>query len=310
MTARPPLAAALHAALGRAARADVQALAADIARRHGGTVAAVLFYGSCLRDGDAHGIVDLYVLVDSYRAFHGAGLLAGANRLLPPNVEYHPANAATNAGAKVAVVSRRQFRARLRPGSRDTTLWARFCQPVAMAYCRDEAVRAWVAEALAEAAATAVHWALRLGPEHGTARDYWVALFRHTYGSEMRVEDGARAETVHDFDAGHFGMLLPLAAAPGELEAEDGGHYRRILPAAAIATAQTAWNRRRRMGKALNLARLAKAVFTFDGGVDYIVGKLERHSGQTITLSPWQRRHPLLAAPAIITSLRRKGIIR
>ena len=46
------------------------------------------------------------------------------------------------------------------------------------------------------------------------------------------------------------------------------------------------------------------------GGADYIVWKIERHSGEKIVLSPWQRRHPLLAAPLLLPRLLRRGAIR
>jgi hypothetical protein len=58
------------------------------------------------------------------------------------------------------------------------------------------------------------------------------------------------------------------------------------------------------------MLRLLKAAFTFDGGADYVVWKIERHRGVRLQLSPWQRRFPLLAAPGIYWQLRRRGILR
>ena len=52
-------------------------------------VCAALLYGSCLRGGDIFdGILDMYLLVDSYPAAYQRRLPAFANRLLPPNVFY------------------------------------------------------------------------------------------------------------------------------------------------------------------------------------------------------------------------------
>jgi hypothetical protein len=48
-----------------------------------------------------------------------------------------------------------------------------------------------------------------------------------------------------------------------------------------------------------------KAIFTFEGGVDYVVWKIRRHSGIHLTVTPWQRRHPILAAPSLLWRLRR-----
>jgi hypothetical protein len=53
-----------------------------------------------------------------------------------------------------------------------------------------------------------------------------------------------------------------------------------------------------------------KASFTFQGGADYLAWKIERHSGQKITLKPWQRRHPIVAGALMLPALRRKGAIR
>ena len=46
----------------------VQVLIDEILARHGQAALGILFYGSCLRSGDdLDGLVDLYLLVDSYR---------------------------------------------------------------------------------------------------------------------------------------------------------------------------------------------------------------------------------------------------
>lgn len=285
-------------------RADVRTMAQEIACRYG-SVAAVLFYGSGLRSDDPAAILDLYVLVDDPRDFFGAFLPALGCRLLPPNVLFFPSNASGNAGFKVAVISCAAFAARLTPFSRDTTLWARFCQPVELAYARDAAMQCWVGETLASAGKAAAHWAARLGPKTGTARDYWTALFRHTYAAELRVEGGGRAATLFDYAPVHYAAFLP---ADGLVA--DGVGYRRTLAPEFLARAQAAWRWRRMIGKALNVVRLVKALFTFSDGVDYILWKLERHSGQRVTLSPWQKRHPLLAAPFVLVRLVRRGIVR
>ncbi|HKY89451.1 MAG TPA: hypothetical protein VJM11_00365, partial [Nevskiaceae bacterium] len=74
--------------------------------------------------------------------------------------------------------------------------------------------------------------------------------------------------------------------------------------------AERDWSRRKRLGKPLNLLRLAKAAFTFDGAMDYVAWKVERHSGVKVEVSEWQRRHPLLAAPGLYLRLKRRGVIR
>ena len=70
------------------------------------------------------------------------------------------------------------------------------------------------------------------------------------------------------------------------------------------------WNRAVAQGKALSVLRLIKAAFTFSGGADYIAFKIERHTGERIALSGWQRRHPLIAGLLLLPRLLRKGIVR
>ena len=73
----------------RKASPAVQVLIDEILARHGQAAQGVLFYGSCLRSGDdLDGLVDLYLLVDSYRNAYSGRLAALLNALLPPNVFY------------------------------------------------------------------------------------------------------------------------------------------------------------------------------------------------------------------------------
>ena len=71
---------------------EVSALADEIRRRHGAGVAAVLFYGSCLRRATLEGVLDFYVLVDACRKAYPQWrrrrrlVLLGA--LLAPNVHF------------------------------------------------------------------------------------------------------------------------------------------------------------------------------------------------------------------------------
>jgi len=69
--------------------AGLNPLVEAILARHGEAVQAILFYGSCLRAGqEKEGIVDLYVIVDTYRSAYGQAWFSLLNWLLPPNVFY------------------------------------------------------------------------------------------------------------------------------------------------------------------------------------------------------------------------------
>ncbi|MFV3127813.1 hypothetical protein [Niveispirillum sp. KHB5.9] len=279
----------------------------------GGTVSSVLFYGSNLRSGDVEGVLDFYVLVDDLIRWRDSRPLALATSLLPPTVEYWelPWQGHT-LRAKVAVMGADQFVHRTRFDRLDTTIWARFTQPVLLAFARDDAARQQALDAVAQAIASAARWAALLGPETGTARDYWEALFKATYSAELRVEKASRGVSLVDHAADRYTALLAPAWVAARIPFEDrpGDQHRPLLSRAERAQGLAAWGWRRRFGKALNIARLVKAAFTFTGGVDYLLWKLHRHSGVRLELTPFQRRHPILSAPGILLKLRRMGAIR
>jgi len=290
----PGLRALIAEELGRPAGPEAEAMAARLAARAG--VAAVLFYGARLREGAGEGPLDFYLLTDSDTAYHGFGLPALANRLLPPNVYREVIEGPPRVEAKVAVASLAAFRARMRPGAMDTTFWARFTQPVALVWARSPADREAVLDAVVAAVESAAWWAARLAPETADADETWRALFRHTYGSELRVEGGGRARDLIGAAPGRYRQLHRLLIAGG--------------PTGDRRAAARAWRRRRIVGKFRNLARLTKAAFTYRGGFAYALAKVERHSGRPVELSPWQRRWPWLAAPVVLWRLWRERRLR
>jgi hypothetical protein len=171
-SAREPLLRAVDQELRRDLPAAVGAFAAQLAQRGGDTVVAVLFYGSNLRSGNLDGVLDFYVLVDDLRSWHRQRWAALANRALPPNVSYETAHVDQHdLRAKVAVLSLQQFTHGMREQALDTTLWARFAQPLGLAWIRDEAARAAVVDAVSLALATAARWAALGGPGTGSAHD-------------------------------------------------------------------------------------------------------------------------------------------
>ena len=211
----------------------------------------------------------------------------------------------------MAVLRADQFARATRHTSLDTTIWARFAQPVILAHARDATARHATLSALAGAVATAARWAVLLGPESGTPRPFWEALFRATYAAELRVEKGERGVSlVEHAEARYAALLQPALSAAGIGFQVEGAVVTPALTNAQRRSGQAAWGRRRSAGKLLNIARLVKAAFTFKGGVDYIVWKIQRHSGVKLELTPWQRRHPILSAPVILYRLRRLGAIR
>jgi hypothetical protein len=252
---------------------------------------AVLFYGSNLRNGLLEGVLDFYVL------------LPGApERGIWPRVSYHEwLHDGTMLRAKVATMSLAKFHQAAAGKLLDTTIWARFTQPAALAWSRDDEAGREVREAIAAASITAGRLAAVLGPASGPAEAFWTALFRATYRAEFRVEAPGRERDILAVNAAHFDGLLPLALEAGGIAFDRQGEG--IAPkidAASRRQVQHWWTRRRSMGKLLNVLRLFKAATTFDGAARYAAWKLERHTGVKVQLTPWRERHPVLAAPGVL----------
>ncbi|HEY1604701.1 MAG TPA: hypothetical protein VGF77_03815 [Allosphingosinicella sp.] len=276
----------------------VAAMAAAIAGLYPRAARAVLFYGSCLRERRLDGLMlDFYLIVSDYRAAYGRSWLAAANRLIPPNV--FPFEHEGSAG-KYAVLSEADFARECGPGARSVSVWARFAQPSRLVWAADEAARARAAAAVAEAAPTL--FALARPLARGDMRNDPLAVFRAgfalTYGAELRAERRHRAGAIVDSDAERYRRF-------GRAVLDRGAG-----PEGAPRALERAWRWRRRKGKALSILRLAKASFTFAGGIDYLAWKINRHAGTKIAIKPWQRHWPLLAAFTLLPRLLLRGAIR
>ena len=73
---------------------------------------------------------------------------------------------------------------------------------------------------------------------------------------------------------------------------------------------QIAWGARRVQGKLLSIFRLMKALFTFEGALDYMAWKLERHSGEEIIIPERVRKAPLVFLWPYCWGLYRRGIFK
>jgi hypothetical protein len=292
----------------------LDALVNTLRDRHGTSVNAILLYGSCLRSGDLYdGLVDLYLIVDRYRDIYPSRRKAFANWLLPPNVFYIelPVDDRT-VRAKYAVLSDRDLR-------RGTTrwfhsyLWGRFTQPTAIAWSRDSRARQQVLECLAGAICTFLNRTLPRLPASGSVQALWQQGLQLSYGAELRAERSGRAGELTGFGADYYQAATRLLANSLRYgltlrDEADGLHYQADIPAARRLASRLTWPLRKAQGKLLSVLRLLKALFTFEGGLDYIAWKLERHSGQPIEIPGRVRRWPLIFIWGLFWRLYRRGI--
>ncbi len=298
------------------------ALLAQLRARHHDAVCCTLVYGSCLRSGDIYdGLLDLYLICDSYRAAYQRTLPAAANWVLPPNVFYaeQPAVEAGEAGrilrSKVTVISLRDFQRGCSPAWFESYIWGRFAQPTRILFARNTGVRAQVEDCLTDAAHTLLRNALPVLPPQGSLTSLWERALGLSYASELRTERSGRAQELAQSSRDFYAALTQHHAARlgcgFTLYQHDGQWQYRSQPGRLQRNIATlAWAVRRGQGKLLSILRLVKGLFTFEGGLDYIAWKLERHSGEEIRIPDKVRRAPLLHLWAFFWGLYRRGVFK
>lgn len=282
--------------VARAVPSEVTAIAEAAMARHGGQAAVlgVLFYGSCFRDSRvADGMIDLYLLAKDYENAHQSAAMRFWNRHIPPNVYYIDlALEGRTVRAKYALLTLDAFEARVRASTRNPYFWARFAQPTGIVFAQPDA-RDRLVKALSRAVESLFAHAALLSPQEATNESFWTRILSATYRTELRAEKSHRSLQIYQSDAERFDTIR---ASLGNIN--------------GIQCSTAPWWLRRIEGKLLSIARLVKASFTFQGGPDYLVWKIERHSGVQIELTDWQRRHPLLSAVPVLWRLWRLKAVR
>jgi hypothetical protein len=291
----------------------LEALIEKLQQRHHGSICAVMMYGSCLRSGDIFdGLVDLYLVCDDYSLAYGHTFQALANRLLPPNV-FHAEHDHDGRvlRSKVAVISMADFRRGCSRAWFQSYIWGRFAQPTRLLYSRDAFVRENIEECLLTAAYTLLQSSLPALPAKGSLAELWQGALSLSYDTELRTERSDRAQSLVDSalpfyrSVTHYHaptLVFPLTVYDDAYSAE--------ISLVEKRGARLAWQLRRVQGKFLSILRLVKALFTFEGGLDYIAWKLERHSGEEIVIPDRVRRRPLLHMWGFFWGLYQRGIFR
>jgi len=291
-------------------QAGVCDFAAHIAAQYAGAARAVLFYGSCLRSEQLQGeMLDFYLIVSDYDAAYGKTWLATWNRRLPPNVFPFQHNGLI---AKVAVLSESDFHDLNRPAASAVSVWARFAQPSRLVWCADDTARHAAVIAISGAAPTLLNAALACVARPVDILDLWQSGFQMTYGAELRAERKDRPSSVIAYDPERYRRFGIAALGHTHIANEIRGDKVLLLPDidGRIAQEKNRWPSLRRRGKLLTIARLAKAAFTYAGGIDYLAWKINRHAGTQIIIRPWQRKWPLVAALFLVPKLWAKGAVR
>ena len=137
----------------------------------------------------------------------------------------------------------------------------------------------------------------------------WETALRLTYSAELRSESGTAPQSIIKTSLSELKLLTESVASECSLKnAKDFwlNDTNRVdyLKKTAI------WQTRFFIGKGLSIMRLLKAVFTFENPLDYLVWKIERHTGIKEEPTKLQRKYPLIFSWSLLWRLYRKGGFR
>jgi hypothetical protein len=283
---------------------SIVAIAEAARRRHGPGIAAVLFYGSCMRNGDDVGsVVDLYLLADSYETVHRGRLMRLLNRLLPPNVYFiETPFADRTVCAKYALLTLEQFERLVTQRTLESYFWARFAQPTVVLWAREPPIRERITRALTTAVMTTARETRDLLEPEEVLDTLWARAFLEAYRTELRAEAPERGIALYDAYPARYDTITRIIDRVEHVPSTEVAARRR--------GAEWKWRWRRIVGKTLSVLRLLKSAFTFEDGPTYLLWKIERHSGVRFELTPWQKRHPILASGTLFWRIYRAGGFR
>ena len=244
---------------------------------------AVILYGSgnsVLSNASPTDVLfDFYVITPSYKKFYKTKFLAFLNFTAPPNVFYIEME--TPEGrlrAKYAVLSISHFEKLISKKTFHSYFWARFAQPARIVSSPAD-LRPRLENCIMTAIDTFVARAAPLVPTNASTHTIWRTGLARSYKAELRAEPPERIDK--------------LLASYGSWAEEVTAKNHKTGPSIMSAFA---WQLRSAQGAFLSVLRLLKATTTFHGGVDYIVWKIERHSGISVSVKPWERQHPFFGS--------------
>lgn len=282
-----------------------------IRTRHDGRVQAFIYYGSSLRAmNDPDKMLDFYVLVDSYRKTHRSPFRVLINASLPPSVYYmeNTNEDGSVSNCKYSIISLKAFEKRCTGKAFLTVVWGRFSQPCVLLFPKSDTVKSRVQTARARGILHIADQTKQFFSGDTNVIRFWARGFMESYKTELRPESSkARSEEIVEryeerYDA-LSGILFGPQNSEGDFAVPNSNTFNRFV-------CKWKWIGRRLVGKPVAAIRILSSAVTFDGGLDYVLHKLNTHSGVTIPVTDGQRRHPILWSPILAWRLYRKGAFK
>jgi hypothetical protein len=285
--------------------------AQELALASAGTLDGLIFFGS-RRTGatgtNAWSAYDVFVIVHRYRPFYeamrrrglsgkGARLMSLVSCWLPPT-QYSIRFEGSAVHLKAAVIRSDTFRRETSPRRRDHFCIGRLFQPSRILYARDGATREALVDDLASAHAETWRWSRPWLPAQFDADGYGGNALRVSMSWEVRPESQDRAKALWDAQREEqtpvFEALLSELVARGELVSAAGteGLW---SPARPVSRRET-WRLKLYFRRSIvrSTTRWLKHVLSFEGWLDYILRKAQRHGGEPVELTERERRWPLI----------------
>ena len=136
-----------------------------------------------------------------------------------------------------------------------------------------------------------------------------------SYGAELRAESKGRITTLWESNQDFYERVADAVLSvyfPNVtvIQTADSKMYEVEYSRWDRTKNRIGWIVRTVQGKFLSILRLMKAAYTFQGGADYLIWKIERHSGVKVELTPAQRKHPIWAGLTMYWRLYRQGAFR
>jgi hypothetical protein len=295
--------------------AGLESLLEEIKHKHGDALLAILVYGSWLR-GKRDTMLDFYVLVEDYHTLDSAwqGWMCS---LLPPNVYHihHKTNDTQKKGnelrAKYALLTLERF-CHAMQNDFHSYFWARFAQPCEILHVRDEMTRADLTDAFNSASSTFTRRVLPTIGDQFSSGELWTHGLSLTYQCELRTESTDRGESIYAYNPAYYDRITSSFARKNKTLSKSGSGQMYCNHSSSTARRLSAltWWLRRMQGKLLSVLRLFKAVFTFNEPLEYLLWKIERHTGLYIEPSQRQLKHPLIFSWPLLWKLYRQGAFR
>jgi len=318
LSSRKQLTNFINRHLNQLAPSDLQPVSALLLEKYADALQAIVYYGSCLRSNNPYdGLIDLYVLVDQYaKAYPKKPVAAFANWALPPNVFYlETGTGEQTIRVKYALLSISDFEKATSPAWFHSYIWGRFSQPSRLLYARNAQIKQRLVAALVQAHITFISRVVPAINEQFDSETLWSKGLALSYKTELRPEKPDRSLELYRADQAYYDALTEPLLKSIDIEIETVAdaqtqHYQSKLTKQQRQIAAMLWTIRRIQGKLLSITRLIKALFTFQGGVDYIAWKIERHSGVNIEVTDKLRKFPLIYGWGILWKLHRQGVLR